>query len=521
MTSRGTGFGAIARMQVRTGWIAAAIWIVALGGGYAATVAALTDLYDTPEKLASYAALTENPAMSAINGTAYGADTLGGVAANEYGFVVALAVPLMGLMLVNRHTRAQEERGLLELLRSRGVGPLAPWSAAVLIAAVDLILVGAIMAATLIGFGEPADAALVYGAGVALLGIVFAGVAALVGQLVRRASLVTGIGIALLGGAYAARAIGDVRDSWWKWLSPLAWQQEARPFTDEPRLWPLGLSLLVAIALIGAGLVLAGRRDLGAAPFGSRPGPARAGRALRTTLGVAVRDAAGSGAAWIAGTFAVAAVFGAFTEDIADVLAGNPDLAGILGGGDSAEASYAAFCLVTVVIMALGCLGQGMVRLRAEETGGRLEPTLARQISRTGWLAAHAAVATVTAALAVLAGGMGLLWTGGSAADGMVAAATAYLPVVLVVAAFGVALFGLLPRASAALWAAFGYILLVAFLGDVLSLPDWAMSLSPMDAVGQVPVDDVSASAEWTLVAIAAVLAAAGFIGFRRRDIPR
>ncbi|WP_105566747.1 ABC transporter permease [Microbacterium halophytorum] len=521
MTSGGTGFGAIIRMQIRTGWLAAAIWIAALGGGYAATVAAVNDLYDTPEKLAGYEVLTEDPAMSAINGTAYGADTLGGVAANEYGFVIALAVPLMGLLLVNRHTRAQEERGLLELLRSRRVGARAPWSAAVLLTAADLAVLGAILAATLIGFGEPVDAALVYGAGVALLGIVFAGVAAFVGQLVRRASTVTGIGIVLLGAAYATRAIGDVRDTGWKWLSPLAWQQEPRPFTDELRLWPLGLSLLVAALLIGAGLVLAGRRDLGAALFGSRRGPVRAGRMLRTTLGVAVQDAAGSGAAWVAGTFAVAAVFGAFTEDIADVLAGNPDLAGFLGGGDSAEQAYLAFCLITAVVMALGCLGQGISRLRAEETGGRLEPTLARQVSRTGWLAAHAGVATAVAAVAVIAGGLGLSWTGGSAGEGLVFASTAYLPVVLVVAAFGVALFGLLPRAGVALWAVFGYILLVAFLGDVLSLPDWAMSISPMSAIGQVPVDDVSAAAEWTLVAVAAVLAAAGFIGFRKRDIPR
>ncbi|EGD53317.1 ABC transporter permease [Gordonia neofelifaecis] len=521
MTIARTGFTAILRMQLRTGWFAALIWIAALGGGYVATVGALDGLYNTPEDFASYEALTEDPAMAAINGTAYGADTLGGVAANEYGFIVAIAVPLMGLMLVNRHTRAQEERGLLELLRSRGVGARAPWSAATLVAVLALVVVGAIMAVTLVAYGVPADEALTYGGSIAVLGTVFAGVAVVVGQLVRRASLVTGAGIVVLGVSYVTRAIGDVHGSWWKWLSPLAWQQETRPFTGDPRLWPLGLTVVVAAALIGTGLVLAGRRDLGAAMFASRPGPTRASGLLRTTFGVAVRDAAGSAAAWIVGAFAVSVVFGAFTDDVADAFAGNQDLARIFGGGDSAQESYLAFCLLLSVLMAMGCLGQGLGRLRAEETGGRLEPTLARSVTRSRWLAAQASVTVVAAVLALLAGGLGLWLTSSDEVDDLMSSAVAYVPAVLVVAALGIALFGIVPRLSALYWAAFGYIVFVAFLGETLSLPEWTMRLSPAYAVGQVPVDQVSAAAEWTMLAATAVLAVAGFIGFRQRDIPR
>ena len=338
----GSGFGAVLRVQLRTGWKAPVIWVLALVGGYAATVAALDTTYGTPEQLATYEqTVGSDPAMAAINGTPYGADTLGGVAANEFGFIAAIAIPLMGLFLVARQTRAPEESGLLELLRSRGVGRRAPWTAAVVVTVVALALVGTGMALVLIAYGEPADAAWLYGASIATLGGVFAGLATFVGQLVRRAAGVTAVGIIVLGGAYLTRAIGDVRDNAWKWLSPLAWQQETRPFADDSRVWPLLLALAVVIVLVVAGLVLVGSRDLGSAMVASRPGPRRASRFGASTLGLALRAHAPAGLGWIAGAAVVGVVFGAFTDDIADAVAANPALAGMFGADAADEGEVA------------------------------------------------------------------------------------------------------------------------------------------------------------------------------------
>ncbi len=519
--SRG-GFGAVLRAQLRTGWLAPVVWVVALAGGYIATVAAIDGLYGTPEQLASYnETVASDPAMAAINGTPYGADTLGGVVSNEFGFISALAIPLMGLLLVVRQTRAQEEQGMLELLRSRGVGIRAPWSAALLTTTIALALVGAVMTATLVAYGEDAAGAATYGGSMAALGLVFAGIAVFAGQLFRRAAGVTAVGIVVIGMSYVTRAIGDVRDNGWKWLSPLAWQQETRPFTDDLRVWPLLLSLGVAIVLIAAGLVLAGRRDLGAALFASRPGPARASAILRTTLGFAVRTHAPSAAGWIAGAFVIAVIFGAFTDDIADAIAANPQMAAFFPDPADANTAYIGLSLMLVALMALGVVGQGLSRIRAEEAEGRLESLLARSTSRPGWSSAHFGTSAVAAVVTLVAGGAGLQLTAGDAVDGIGAATAAYIPAVLVVAGVAWALFGLVPRLTALIWAAVGYIAFVAFLGETLKLPDWALNLSPLYAVGTVPVDDVSAQTEWVLAAIAVVLAAAGLIGFRRRDTPR
>ncbi|BDZ63522.1 ABC transporter permease [Agromyces mangrovi Wang et al. 2018] len=522
--SAGSGFGAVLRVQLRTGWKAPVIWVLALVGGYAATVAALDTTYGTPEQLATYEqTVGSDPAMAAINGTPYGADTLGGVAANEFGFIAAIAIPLMGLFLVARQTRAPEESGLLELLRSRGVGRRAPWTAAVVVTAVALALVGTGMALVLIAYGEPADAAWLYGASIATLGGVFAGLATFVGQLVRRAAGVTAVGIVVLGGAYLTRAIGDVRDTAWKWLSPLAWQQETRPFADDSRVWPLVLALAVAIVLVVAGLVLVGSRDLGSAMVASRPGPRRASRFGASTLGLALRAHAPAGLGWIAGAAVVGIVFGAFTDDIADAVAANPALAGMFGAdaADQVNESYAGFTLLLIAFMAMGCLAQAMLRLHAEETGGRLEPTLARATHRVGWMTTHAVTAAVFACIALVVGGAGLAWTAGDRVDGVLEATAAYLPAVLVIGGLGMLLFGLVPGWSSLIWLVLAYAVFADLLGGTLSLPDWALALSPTHVVGDVPVDDVDAAAELWLSVVAVGTAVVGVIGFRLRDVPR
>ena len=59
------GFTAVLRTQLRTGWLAPVVWVVALVGGYIATVAAIDGLYGTPEQLATYnETVASDPALA-------------------------------------------------------------------------------------------------------------------------------------------------------------------------------------------------------------------------------------------------------------------------------------------------------------------------------------------------------------------------------------------------------------------------------------------------------------------------
>jgi ABC-2 type transport system permease protein len=68
-------------------------------------------------------------------------------------------------------------------------------------------------------------------------------------------------------------------------------------------------------------------------------------------------------------------------------------------------------------------------------------------------------------------------------------------------------------------WLAVGWIAIVAFLAETLRLPSWAMNLSPMHLVGDLPMDDLALPATWFLLAFALLAAAAALSHIAHREL--
>ncbi|MGH2779552.1 MAG: ABC transporter permease, partial [Actinomycetota bacterium] len=90
---------------------------------------------------------------------------------------------------------------------------------------------------------------------------------------------------------------------------------------------------------------------------------------------------------------------------------------------------------------------------------------------------------------------------------------------VWVLGGFTVAIFGLVPRASAAGWAALAGCFVVGILGPLLDLPNSVSDASPFNHVPQVPAAAVTAGPLLALTLIAAALAVVGLSALRRRDL--
>ncbi len=514
--------------RLRTGWRASAVWVLAIAAMMVLTTSSITSLYDTPAKVHSYAAAVgSGDALTAINGRVAGLDSLGGVVANEFGFIASFALPLMGISLVARGTRREEDTGRLEALLAGRVGRTAPLAAALVVALAAVGVTALALAAALLLAGVDATGAVLYALSLAALASVFAGLAALAAQLVGHARGVYGAGLGVLVVSYLVRGAGDVANSPLSWLSPLGWAEETRAFGDA-RWWPLLVPLAVTVALAGAAAVLTGRRDLGSALLRRTSGSGTASRALASPLGLAVHVHRGALLGWGAAAVVVSATFGALARQAQDAVAGNPALATAFGGGGGSLADV--FLGLMVLLLGLLCGGlviQLVLAVRAEETAGRLEPALAGPDGRTRWLGAHVLVVLAGLALVGTVGALVLAlttaWSLGDASEvgRMLASAAAYLPVALVLAALALALFGLAPRWSALAWTALALTVVVALLGDALSVPDAVRALSPTDHVGYPPQRPAPAGGVVLLLLVALALAAGGFAGFRRRDVPR
>ncbi|MGC9669564.1 ABC transporter permease [Planosporangium sp. 12N6] len=527
MTGPLTGTGALARLALRLDRVRLTVWVLIIAIMPAGTAAQYQKLYPDEHTIQQVGGAVSNPSLVALNGPLFRA-SLGGLTAWKIGVTELVLVALMNLLMVVRHTRTEEETGRSELIGAGVVGRYAPLTAALLeIGLADLAIV-VLTALGLVGTGLPVAGAVAMGVAIGVTGLVFAAVAAAAAQLTESARSATALAAAVLGASYLLRAVGDTGPTWLTWLSPVGWALRVRPFAGE-RWWALGLAVALAAVATAAAYTLAGRRDLGAGLLPQRPGPAQAAPGLRSTLALAWRLHRGILIGWVVGMALVGAVLGGAAGGIGDAVGTNQqitDLMARMGGHKGLVDAYLATAFGLTGLVAAVYTVQATLRLRAEETGGRVEPLLATRVGRIPWAASHLVFAFAgTAVLLAVAGVGGGLAYGiqshdvGGQVSRLLAAALVQLPAAWVLAGVGVALFGLAPRLAALAWAALVACLLLLELGALLKLDQWLVDVSPFAHVPKLPGSAFTATPLLWLAAVAATLTAAGLVGLRRRDV--
>jgi ABC-2 type transport system permease protein len=526
------GTGGLVRLILRRDRFLLPLWVLVLALLPVYTAAGINQFYDTPAALQQlYRTVARTPGLLAMLGPVFGA-TLGAITTWRAGLVFTM-VGLASLLTVIRHTRTDEEAGRRELLGSTVVGRNAPLTAALLVTfAADLVL-GAVLMAGMVGLGLPATGSLAYGLAVMAAGWVFATVGAVAAQLTEGAGGARGIALGALGVAFALRAAGDTAGpdgalGWLSWLSPVGWAQQTRPYADE-RWWVFGLALALVVVLAAVAYAVLARRDVGAGILPARLGPATAAPSLRSPVALAWRLHRTTMLAWAAGLAVMGALIGSVTDSVGDIANESAQLKDLLeriGGEKVLADAYIAGTMTIFALAAAGYAVQATLRLRAEEESLRAESVLATSVGRVQWAASHLVFGLLGPVVALAAAGLveGLVYglaTGdvGGQLPRVLAGALVQVPAVLVLSGIAMALFGLLPRLTAVSWAALAVFAFLILIGPLLRLSQWVLDVSPFSHVPKVPGADVAvAPLAWPL-AIAAVLAAAGLAGFRRRDL--
>ncbi len=521
------GAATMVRFALRRERLRIPVYVLVLAFLVASTELQSESLYPTQADRAAYAAsVAGNPGLIAMVGPALRVTDVGGDVAWQWGAFGAIGAALMSMFIVGRHTRAEEQSGRSELLRAGVLGRRAPAVAAAGVAALAALLAGAGVAGTMIALGQPAAGSLALGASFTGAGLAFAAIALLAMQVSQSTSGAYAISGAALGAAYLLRAAGDVGDGTLSWLSPIGWAQAMRPFADE-RWWPLGLSLGLAAAATTTAFALLDRRDDGAGLVAPRPGPPAASDVLVRPLGLAVRLGRNALAAWAAGLFLAGVSIGLTGRDAESIVGHSSEAERLFAqtGGGLVD-NYLAVSMLSMALVGTGFALQSVLRMRAEESDGRLEPLLATGLGRPRWAAANLALAAGGSVVVLAALGAGTGIADALAAHDLVrlpvlvGSAVALAPAVWVLAGAAVALFGIAPRAMPAVWGLLGACFLLAYLGPLLSLPGWVTDLSPFSHVPLLPAADLSVAPLLVLTAVAAGLAAAGTAAFRRRDVP-
>ena len=526
------GTRGLVRLILRRDRFLLPLWILVLALLPVQTAAAIDQFYSTPAALRElHGTIVSTPGLLAMLGPVFGA-TLGALTVWRAGLVFTV-VGLASLLTVIRHTRTDEEAGRRELLGSTVVGRHAPLAAALLVTfAADLVL-GAVLVAGMVGLGLPATGSVAFGLSVAAAGWMFATVGAVAAQLTEGAGGARGIGLAALGLAYLLRAAGDTAGSdgalgWLSWLSPIGWAQQTRSYAGE-RWWVFALAVALVVVLAAAAFALLARRDVGAGVLPARLGPGTAAPSLRSPVALAWRLQRGMLLGWTAGLAVMGAVIGSVADSVNDMASGSAQLKDLLeqlGGQKALSDAYIAGAMVIFALAAAGYAIQATLRLRGEEEGLRAEQVLATAVSRWQWATSHLLFGLLGPAVALAAAGVaeGLVYglVGGDVGRELprvLAGALVQVPAVLVLSGVAMALFGLLPRLAPLSWAVLAVSAFLVLLGPLMQLSQWVLDVTPFSHIPKVPGADVSATPLAWLLAVTAVLVAAGLVGFRRRDL--
>lgn len=523
------GLQTLVRFMLRRDKVRLPAWVGGTGLFVVYLCTAIPTAYPSEEDLANALELFGGPMGRMLIGPGYGFDapTHERFIANGYGLYLFILAALMSILLVVRHTRAEEQSGREELVRANVVGRRASLTAALIIALIANLGAGLAIVFVMVavgGFGFAGS--LLLAASTTATGLAFAGVTAITVQLTEYSRSAASLAGMVLGAAFVLRAGGDMvrtGGSALSWLSPLAWGQQTAPFVLD-RWWPLLFPMALACVTAAVGYALSTRRDLGAGLMAVRPGAASAHPWLGTTWGLALRLQQNSILGWTIALAISGLVFGAFADSMLDAGTEMPEVFAEVFAADDLLDGYIAYMATFMAYLISVFSVLAVQDLRSDEISGRSEPLLAMPVSRTAWLATYTTVAAAAvilmAAASGIASGIGTaIVTGQSNYIGEVTLAHLnQVPAILVVLGVATLCFGLLPRAIAVTWVIVGYGLIAGTFGQILDLPRIALDLSPFAHPTRLPIESFRSAPLVALTVLAVAIWTIGLAAFRRRD---
>ncbi|HEY9339578.1 MAG TPA: ABC transporter permease, partial [Kribbella sp.] len=262
------GTATLVRLALRRDRVMLPVWILVFVSLAAGSAKASIDLYpDVASRVEAANTTNSSPALVSLYGRIFDPTSLGEVSLFKLTSFGALLVALLAGIVVVRHTRGEEESGRLELLSAGVLGRYASLTAALIVSASTVIVMGLLTALSLIGTGLPASGSFAFGLTWAAAGLAFAGVGAVTAQVTEGARTANGLTAVVLGVSYVLRALGDSASDggtrWISWLSPIGWAQQIRPFAGDRWVVVL-LPLALMGVLVAAAFALVRRRDVGA-----------------------------------------------------------------------------------------------------------------------------------------------------------------------------------------------------------------------------------------------------------------
>ena len=525
------GTGTLIKLMLKQERFKITMWLVGLIAVTFATAATYPSAFPDQASQQAYALITENPAMKAMIGIGYEMEdmSVGAVFAIEMLLFSAIAVAVMNILMISKSTRADEEEGRAEIIRSLPVGRLSYLSAAILV-----MLLTNIVLAVLIGMGLTAldnqsysvQSSFLYGAILGVTGLIFAAITAVLAQLSPTSRGTTGYSFAILILFYIVRAIGDAGNEILSLLSPLGLVLRANVFAGNH--WqPVIVLVGITIVLFAAAFYLNSIRDIGSGFLPQRKGKIHASRFLQTPFGLALRLQRTTIISWTIGVFSICAAFGFVLKDLETYFADNEYVQSVMALDPSVSLTDQFLAMLVGIISITSVIPAVMVvlKLKGEEKRNRTEHFFSRTVSRTHLLTTYTLLALFVSLVMGFVNALGLWASGNSVLEEpidfieILSTAFVYLPALWAIVGLTVLLIGAAPKLTSFVWLYVVYCFIVLYLKETLELSEWLVNLSVFEHIPQLLTDELRVLPLIALTVLFMIATVIGVIGYNKRDI--
>ena len=552
----------LTRFMLRRERITSTVWIVMLLLVVAGLVPGMYSALDH-YALMELIGVLDNPAMAFMAGPAYAAShpTFGAIYTNLMFIFTALTVGIMNIFLVVRHTRADEEKGRYEVVRSLPLGRLANINAAMITALIVNGILAATMGAAMYLGGTAGNTymcmagSILWGVGLGVTGLVFAALAAFFSQLSAITRSVMAYSMVTLIFLYMVRSIGDMNPDleWVALVSPLGLVLRTQIYIQN-NWWPIWIMLGTALAVTATAYYLNSLRDIDQGMIPAKPGKAYGGLLLHSAPGLTFRLQRFVVIMVVLGMFTLGATYGAVLADIESFVASNEmyqtlilapvmDISILEGlpveeaislmnqvlsaAGFTVAEMFSGFINGMMALMGLAALIVFTLKAKSEEKDIRAELVLAASVSRNKYLIGFVAIAAVSAVLMQGAIALGLYSVASATLPNpdalslgfVLRSALVYVPALWIMVGLTVLLLGVWPKGTGIVWGYFGFSFFMDLLGGIGIFPEWLAKTTPFGFVPQLPMDEINFVTLGIMTAIAVGFTVLGFFFYNRRDI--
>jgi len=438
-----------------------------------------------------------------------------------------------------------------------------------LTAVVVNIILAVIVGLGMYGFGDESmsfNGSMLWGVSLGVTGIVFAAITALFCQLCSGSRSAMGYSFGVLMLMYLLRAPGDMEirivggevitgsSEMLALVSPLGLVLRTQAYAGD-FWWPifviLGTSALIAVLAFYFNSI----RDIDQGIIPARKGRAEGSSLMRSPFGLSFKLLRTAIIVWLVGMFALGYSYGTVAGDVDQFMASNEMwqqlMIGPTGIETMTDAGYTPEQILEVIRAAVTELGYTLtelfmstitnimgvftlvplflfvLRVKNEEKDIRSELILATPVCRYKYLASYAVIAFASAIVIQLVLAASLYSSAiNELADPselsmqfLLEANLVYVPAQWVMLGLAILLVGVVPKATGVLWGYFTFTLFFMFFGRMNIFPDWLQKFTPFGYIPQLPIDEINYLSLGLLTAVAAVLTAAGFFFYGRRDI--